>query len=60
MYMRDDRPWDGPSLREETPIDEAVQASHQLLSQLSNLYARQAPVRVASYTLYNPATAAAM
>ncbi len=48
------------SLHEETPIDEAVQASHQLLSQLSGLYARQPPTRVASYTLYDPATAAAM
>lgn len=48
------------SLGEETPVDEAVQASHQLLSQLSGLYAHQPYARVASYTLYNPATAAAI
>ena len=48
------------SLGEETSVDEAVQASHQLLSQLSGLYAHQAPVRVASFRMYDPATAAAM
>jgi hypothetical protein len=47
-------------LGEEAGVDEAVQASHQLLGQLSGLYAHQPPTRVASYTLYNPATAAAM
>ncbi len=48
------------SLHEETPLDEAIQASHQLLSQLSTLYSHQAPTRIASYTIYNPATAAAI
>ncbi len=48
------------SLHEETSVDEAVQASHQLLSQLSGLYAHQPYARVASYTLYDPATAAAI
>ena len=48
------------SLGEEASVDEAVQASHQLLSQMSGLYAHQPYARVASYTIYNPATAAAI
>lgn len=48
------------SLQEETPLDEAVQVAHQLLSQLSTTYAHQPHARLASYVLYNPANAAAV
>lgn len=48
------------SLREETPLDEAVPLAHQLLSQLTATYAHQPNARLASYVLYNPANAAAL